>query len=347
MHPMTINPRSDEEGPAPELSPSIPSPVLITGAGGFIGSHLAERCVERGLRVKAFLHYNSNNRWGWLEESPVRDEIEVIMGDVRDYDSVYRAVQGCRCVLHLAALIGIPYSYVSPLAYIRTNVEGTYNVLESARQLGLERVAVTSTSETYGTAQYVPIDEKHPAVGQSPYAATKIGADELALSYYRSFELPVWVVRPFNTYGPRQSSRAFIPAVISQILAGVRRLKLGNLLPTRDLTFVKDTVAGFLAIAACDGLVGGATNIGMRHEITMGDLVDKIAGLLGAEVEIEIDRQRVRPGASEVERLFCDNTRLREATGWFPNEDLDSGLAQTIEWIRDHRSIYKPALYTL
>lgn len=293
------------------------------------------------------VHYNSHARWGWLDESPVREQMEIVAGDVRDYDSVIRAMQGCETVFHLAALIGIPYSYISPLAYVRTNIEGTYNVVEAARNLGVGRVLVTSTSETYGTAQYVPIDEKHPAVGQSPYAATKIGADQLALSYHRSFGLSVRVVRPFNTYGPRQSARAIIPTVITQILQGHRRLKLGNLAPTRDLTFVKDTAAGFLAIAEAGNLDGTAVNIGMGSEISVGDLVQKIASLLGVTVEIEIDRERFRPGQSEVERLLCDNRQIQELTPWRPTHNLDSGLRETIEWIRTNLKSYKPESYTL
>lgn len=321
--------------------------TLITGAGGFIGSHLAELCVQRGLDVRAFVHYNGNNRWGWLDSSPVRDQIDVVSGDIRDFDSVFRAAKGCHTILHLAALIGIPYSYVSPQAYIRTNVEGTYNVLEAARILGTGRVVVTSTSETYGTAQYVPIDEKHPAVGQSPYAATKVGADQLALSYYRSFELPVWVVRPFNTYGPRQSARAFIPTVISQLLSGQETIKTGNLSPTRDLTFVKDTAEGFLAIAETDSLAGTATNIGMNAEIGMGALLQKIADLIGVNVHLETDEQRLRPEKSEVERLWCDNARILEHTGWKPAYTLDRGLCETIEWVRGHLDAYKPSTYNV
>lgn len=321
--------------------------TLITGAGGFIGSHLTELCVQRGIEVRAFVHYNGNNRWGWLDTSPVRGQIEVVSGDIRDFDSVFRAAQGCPTILHLAALIGIPYSYVSPQAYIRTNVEGTYNVLEAARMLGTERVVVTSTSETYGTAQYVPIDEKHPAVGQSPYAATKVGADQLALSYFRSFDLPVWVVRPFNTYGPRQSARAFIPTVISQMLSGKETLRLGNLSPTRDLTFAKDTAAGFLAIAASDALKGSATNIGMNAEITMGALLEKIAALTGTEARVETEEQRLRPDKSEVERLWCDNARLLAHTSWKPEYTLDAGLRETIEWVRGNLGAYKPDAYNV
>jgi NAD dependent epimerase/dehydratase len=326
---------------------SIPSPVLITGAGGFIGSHLTELCVERGLAVRAFVHYNAENRWGWLDYSAIKADIEVVRGDVRDYDSVYRAMQGCRSVLHLAALIGIPHSYVSPLAYVRTNVEGTYNVLEAARQLNLERIAVTSTSETYGTAQCVPIPEDHPAVGQSPYAATKIGADALALSYFRAFGLPVHVVRPFNTYGPRQSARAFIPTVATQILAGERSISAGNLHPTRDFTFVRDAAAGYLAVVASDALVGSATNIGMNHEISMAQLVETIAGLCGAQVEVVESPARVRPAPSEVGRLVCDNSRIRTYTDWLPDYDLERGLAETLAFLRQHLSLYRPGVYNV
>jgi NAD dependent epimerase/dehydratase len=326
---------------------SIDDPILVTGAGGFIGSHLSELCVRRGHKVRAFVHYNANNRWGWLDTSPVKNDIEVVAGDIRDYDGVHRAMSGCGTVLHLAALIGIPYSYVSPLAYIRTNIEGTYNVLEAARTLGVGRVVVTSTSETYGTAQYVPIDEQHPAVGQSPYAATKVGADQLALSYFRSFGLPVWVVRPFNTFGPRQSARAFIPTVISQLLSSVSTLKVGNLTPTRDLTFVKDTAAGFLSVVACDALVGSVTNVGMNHEISMADLLDKIVGILGVAYTVETDTQRVRPENSEVDRLYCDHSRLVRHTDWKPAHTLETGLAETVDWMRDNLDLYKPSIYNV
>ena len=241
--------------------------ILVTGGAGFIGSHLVELLVNKGFDVVAFDRYNSNNHWGWLENSPIKNDVEVILGDIRDYDSVYKTLNGCIAVFHLAALIGIPYSYVSPMAYLKTNVEGTYNILEASKCLGLEQVLITSTSETYGSAQYIPINENHPAVGQSPYSASKIAADQLAYSYYASFELPIKIVRPFNTYGPRQSARAIIPTVISQILSGKSELKLGNLSPTRDLTFVKDTCSGFLDIYNHDGLWGEATNIGMNEEI--------------------------------------------------------------------------------
>jgi dTDP-glucose 4,6-dehydratase len=321
--------------------------ILITGAGGFIGSHLAECLVNTGYSVKALVRYNSKNNWGWLESSEVKDEVEVVTGDVRDYDSVYNALKGCNTVFHLAALIGIPYSYVSPKAYIETNINGTYNILQTSKELGLEQVLVTSTSETYGTAQYVPIDEHHPMVGQSPYSASKIGADQIAISYYRSFNLPVKIVRPFNTYGPRQSARAIIPTVISQILFGNRTLKLGNLTPTRDLTFVKDTCKGFLEIYNSNKLFGEVTNIGMKNEIAVGDLVNKIASLLNVELTIRTEDQRVRPGQSEVERLFCDNSKIIANTEWEPDYDLENGLIETIEWLRRNIDLYKPDIYNV
>lgn len=321
--------------------------ALITGAGGFIGSHLAELCIEEGYELTAFVHYNSRNDWGWLEESRYRSQMNVVAGDVRDYDSVYNAMKGCETVFHLAALIGIPYSYISPLAYIRTNIEGTYNILQSSRQLGVKNILITSTSETYGTAQYVPIDEKHPLVGQSPYSATKIAADNIALSFYRSFDLPVKIVRPFNTYGPRQSARAIIPTVIAQLLAGNRVLNLGNLHPTRDLTFVKDTAKGFIEIAKSDKLFGQVTNIGMGAEISIGELVKVIASLTNSDVDIAADSQRVRPQRSEVERLCCNNSKLIESTGWKPRYDLRRGLMETIKWMESNANKYKPDIYNV
>lgn len=321
--------------------------ILITGAGGFIGSHLVGLCVKEGYTVKAFVRYNSMNRWRWLEDSQCKDEIEVVSGDIRDYDSVFSALKGCDAVFHLAALIGIPYSYVSPLAYIRTNIEGTYNVLQAARELSMENVLITSTSETYGTAQYVPIDEGHPLVGQSPYSATKIGADQLALSFYRSFDLPVKVVRPFNTYGPRQSARAVIPTVITQILEGNEKINLGNCTPTRDLTYVEDTARGFISIAQANNLVGEVTNIGTNSEISIGDLVRLIASLMDKEIRIAEDAQRIRPEKSEVERLLCDNTKIRSLTGWEPKYTLEEGLHETISWIEKSLSFYKPDRYNV
>ncbi|MBN2318432.1 MAG: GDP-mannose 4,6-dehydratase [Acidobacteria bacterium] len=320
--------------------------ILLTGAAGFIGSHLAERLVGQEHIVRAFVRYNSKNHWGWLEELPMKGDMEVIAGDIRDYDSVWRAMKGCDTVFHLAALIGIPYSYISPLAYIRTNIEGTYNLLESARVLGLENVIVTSTSETYGTAKYVPIDENHPLLGKSPYSASKIGADQLALSYYLSFKTPMKIVRPFNTYGPRQSARAVIPTVITQILSGAP-VRLGNLAPTRDFTFVRDTADGFIAIANCPDLEGQVTNIGMNHEISIGDLAGLISRIVGRPAKIVTEEERVRPETSEVERLKCDNRKILSFTAWRPRYDLEKGLTETIDWMKKHRELYKPEIYNV
>lgn len=321
--------------------------ILITGAAGFIGSHLTEFLVKKGFSVKAFVRYNSKNNWGWLEDSEIKDEVEIITGDIRDYDSVYNALKGVDSVFHLAALIGIPYSYISPKAYIETNITGTYNVLQSCRELNIQQLLTTSTSETYGTAQYVPIDEDHPMVGQSPYSASKIAADQIAISYYRSFELPVKIVRPFNTYGPRQSARAIIPTVITQLLNGKNKIKLGNLSPTRDLTFVKDTCKGFFEIFKSDKLIGEITNIGMSSEISIGDLVDKIATLIGKRVEIITEEERIRPDKSEVERLYCSNKKLIENTNWKSDYDLDKGLSETIEWLKNNLTSYKHEIYNV
>ena len=321
--------------------------ILITGAGGFIGSHLVERAVELGYRVRAFVRYNSRNDWGWLEESARRDDIDVVAGDIRDYDSVYGALKGCDAVFHLAALIGIPFSYISPQAYVQTNIGGTYNILQASRELDVGQVLVTSTSETYGTAQYVPIDEKHPMVGQSPYSATKIGADQLAISFYRSFDLPVKIVRPFNTYGPRQSSRAIIPTVVTQLISGDGSIRMGNVRPTRDLTFVEDTVEGFIEIFKSRRLFGEITNIGMNEEISIGDLVSLIGNLMGISVEIVPEKERVRPERSEVERLWCNNDKILDATAWRPRYDLGQGLTKTIEWLREHLAMYKSGIYTV
>jgi len=308
--------------------------IIITGATGFIGSHLTEYLVGKGFNVIAFDRYNSNNNWGWLEQSKYKNDFQVILGDIRDYDSVSKAMNGCDAVFHLAALIGIPYSYVSPLAYIRTNIEGTYNILEAAKNLKLKQVLITSTSETYGTAQYVPIDEKHPLVGQSPYSASKIAADQLAISYFKSFELPVKLVRPFNTYGPRQSARAIIPTIISQMLNGKSEIELGSLTPTRDLTFVKDICAGFEEIYKSEILFGEVTNIGMKTEISIGELTKLIAKTMNLEVAIKSLAERIRPENSEVERLFCDNTKLLKHTSWKPNYTLEQGIGEVIEWMK-------------
>jgi len=306
---------------------------------------LAELCVEKGFDVVAFDRYNPNNHCGWLEDSEYKNDLEVILGDIRDYDSVSKAMEGCDSVFHLAALIGIPYSYVSPLAYIRTNVEGTYNVLEAAKNQELERVLITSTSETYGTAQYTPIDERHPLVGQSPYSASKIAADQLAISYYKSFELPVKIVRPFNTYGPRQSARAVIPTIISQLLNGKTEIELGSLSPTRDLTFVKDTCVGFEEIYKSDSLFGEVTNIGMNLEISIGDLAKKIAQLMNIDLSINTDKERIRPENSEVERLVCNNEKLVKASYWEPKYDLKKGLSETIAWFQKNGDRVKSELY--
>ncbi len=327
--------------------PNLPGPVLITGAGGFIGSHLTELCATLGLKVKAFVHYNAESRWGWLEESPCRSDVEVIAGDIRDFDSVHGAMSGCETVLHLAALIGIPYSYASPLAYLKTNVEGTYNVLQSARMLNLGIIAIASTSETYGGAQYAPIDEKHPVSAQSPYAASKAAADQLALSYHRSFGLPVKIFRPFNTYGPRQSARAFIPSVVAQALANESVVRLGSLRPTRDYTYVADVARGIIEVAACDAFVGEAVNIGSNDEVSMGDLARRILALLNSKAAIETDPERVRPESSEVDRLACDNTKLTDATCWRPSRSLDEGLRETIDWVHRNLNRYKPELYSI
>lgn len=321
--------------------------VLVTGAAGFIGSHLAEQLVEEGREVRVLIRYNSKNNFGWLEDSKYKKDIEVITGDIRDYDCVYNATKNCDTVFHLAALIGIPYSYVSPLAYIRTNIEGTYNIMQASKELGVGNILVTSTSETYGTAQYVPIDEKHPLVGQSPYSASKIGADQIALSYYLSFNTPVKLVRPFNTYGPRQSARAVIPTIITQILSGKREIKLGHTTPTRDLTFVKDTARGFIAIANTPSFNGEVTNIGMNEEISVGDLATLIAEIIGEKISIITDEVRVRPDKSEVERLWCNNEKITRHTPWKPQYNLKSGLEETVVFLRKHLHLYKPEIYNV
>lgn len=321
--------------------------ILVTGAAGFIGSHLTELLVKEGYEVKAFIKYNSKNNWGWLETSEIKDEIEIVTGDVRDYDSIFKALKNCEAVFHLAALIGIPYSYISPLAYIRTNIEGTYNVLQASKELELNNILITSTSETYGTAQYIPIDESHPMVGQSPYSASKIAADQLAISYYKSFGSPLKIVRPFNTYGPRQSARAIIPTVIAQILSGKKELNLGNVFPTRDLTFVKDTCKGFFEIYRAEKLFGEVTNIGMNEEISVGSLAVLISELLNTEITIKAESGRVRPGNSEVERLLCNNKKIKDNTDWVSNYNLQKGLLETINFIKDNFNIYKPDIYNV
>lgn len=331
------------------------SRVLVTGADGFIGSHLVEALLTSGHQVRAFCLYNSNGSWGWLDSLPeaIKAELDVVLGDIRDPLCVREAMSGCQQVFHLAALIAIPYSYSAPASYIDTNIHGTLNVVQAARDLGVERVVHTSTSETYGTAQFVPITEEHPLVGQSPYAASKIGADQIALSYWRSFETPIAVLRPFNTYGPRQSARAVIPTIISQIAAGQRQIRLGALSPTRDFNYVADTCAAFLAVAASDLALGQVINAASNFEISIGDTAALIAEVMGAEVEILTDEQRLRPEASEVNRLYGDNTRLRQLTGWQPAygglQGFRRGLEPTAAWFLDPANLrrYRPGCYAL
>lgn len=323
--------------------------VLVTGADGFIGSHLTELLVERGYQVKAFTFYNSFNTWGWLDTLPQdkMKEIEVFAGDVRDPNGVREAMKGVDGVFHLAALIAIPFSYHSPDSYVDTNIKGTLNVLQAARELETARIMVTSTSEVYGTAQYVPIDEKHPFQGQSPYSATKIGADRLAESFYRSFNLPVTIVRPFNTYGPRQSARAVIPTIISQLLSGKEEIKLGSLTPTRDFNYVKDTAAGFLAIAEADQTIGEEINIATQQEISIGTLADEIIRQINPKARIVCDEQRLRPEKSEVNRLLGSNEKIRKLTAWESRYTFEQGIANTINWIKDNLQYYKSDLYNL
>jgi len=325
--------------------------VLVTGAGGFIGSHLVEELVKMNCHVKAIVHYNSFNRWGWLDSLPgdVMQNVEIFSGDIRDPNGMLEAMKGTEVVFHLAALIGIPYSYHSPDVYVDTNVRGTLNVLQAARQLGILKVIHTSTSEVYGTAQFVPITEEHPVNPQSPYAATKAGADFLALTFYRSFELPVTVVRPFNTYGPRQSARAIIPTIITQILAGKTTLALGSVTPTRDLNFVRDTAMGFVRAAESETALGEVVNLGSNYEISIGDLADKIAGQIGTSIIIRSAEERIRPGKSEVERLWAENEKAARLLHWSPQYTLDKGLEETIAWFRKpgNMAMYKADIYNI
>jgi NAD dependent epimerase/dehydratase len=322
--------------------------VLVTGAGGFIGSHLAERLVELGARVRALVRYNSRNDWGLLEllPAPIKHEMEVVLGDLTDPHSTTRMVQGQEFVFHLAALIAIPYSYRAPANYVATNCGGTLNLLEAARQHGVERFVHTSTSETYGTAQYTPIDEAHPLRGQSPYAASKIGADKLAESYHLSFGVPVVTIRPFNTYGPRQSARAIIPTIISQGLSG-DVVRLGRLTPIRDLTFVSDTVEGFIKVGEHPQAIGEVFNLGSGRSVTIGALAQAIISLLGGGKEIVAEDERVRPDASEVMELLCTADKAKKMLGWEPKVSLEAGLARTLAYIRDHLHLYKPQLYAV
>lgn len=320
--------------------------VLVTGAGGFIASHLAERLVELGADVRAMVHYNALGAWGWLDDSPLARQMQVFAGDIRDRDSVRAAVEGREVVFHLAALIAIPYSYSAPSSYVETNITGTLNVLQAVRESGAARMVHTSTSETYGTARYAPIDEGHPLQGQSPYSASKIGADKMAEAYYRSFGVPVATVRPFNTFGPRQSARAVIPTIITQLLAG-QELRLGSLHPTRDLNYVANTVDGFLRAAETDAALGQVINLGSGREISIGDLAQLIASLMGVEFRLHSETQRVRPEKSEVERLIADNRLAKSLLGWEPRVSLEEGLEKTIAWIKTHSERYRADLYVI
>lgn len=323
--------------------------ILITGSDGFIGSHLVEELIKEGKQVRAFVYYNSFNSWGWLDTLPqeILDEIEIFPGDIRDPNGVRKAMKGIDQVYHLAALIAIPFSYHSPDSYIDTNIKGTLNVLQAARDLETSRVLITSTSEVYGTAQYVPIDEKHPFQGQSPYSATKIGADRLAESFYRSFETPITIVRPFNTFGPRQSARAVIPTIIIQLLSGMTDIKLGALTPTRDFNFVKDTVQGFIEIARSDKTIGQEINIATQKEISIEQLAEKIIKQINPNARIICDEYRLRPEKSEVNRLLGSNEKIKRLTNWKPQYTFEQGLAETIEFFRHNLDKYKTDIYNM
>lgn len=323
--------------------------LLVTGADGFIGSHLTEELVKEGFEVKAFSFYNSFNTWGWLDTLPedIMDHVEVFAGDIRDSYGVKKAMKGCQAVFHLAALIAIPFSYHSPEAYVDTNIKGTLNILQAARELEVDRVLVTSTSEVYGTAQYVPIDESHPYQGQSPYSATKIGADRLAESFYRSFNIPISIVRPFNTYGPRQSARAVIPTIITQLLAGKEEIKLGSLTPTRDFNYVKDTVRGFIEIFKSDQTLGEEINIATQKEISIGELAEELIRQINPRAKIVCDEQRLRPEKSEVNRLLGCNEKILRLTNWTPQYSFEQGLAETIEFLKRNMDKYKIDIYNL
>lgn len=325
--------------------------VLVTGADGFIGSHLVESLIDEGAIVKAFVYYNSFNSWGWLDTLPKTklDQIEIFAGDIRDPNGVRTAMKGIDVVFHLAALIAIPFSYHSPDSYVDTNIKGTLNIVQAAKDLGVERVLVTSTSEVYGTASYVPIDENHPRQPQSPYSASKIGADCIADSFYRSFDLPLTIVRPFNTYGPRQSARAIIPTIITQLLNGKQEIKLGDTFPTRDLVFVKDTAGGFIEIAKSDALIGQDCNIATQSEISVGDLAAELIAQINPKAVIVADKQRLRPQKSEVFRLYGSNSKIKEHTSWSPDYSLSEGLAITIDWFKDPQNLnkYKADIYNI
>ena len=323
--------------------------VLVTGADGFIGSHLTEALVRTGLDVRAFCYYNSFGSRGWLENTSkdISSEIDFFMGDIRDPNGVREAMKGISCVYHLAALIAIPFSYHSPDSYVDTNIKGTLNILSAAKSFGTSRVLITSTSEVYGTAQYVPIDEKHPYQGQSPYSATKIAADRLAESFYRSFDLPVTIVRPFNTYGPRQSARAVIPTIVSQLLSGIERIQLGSLTPTRDFNYVKDTVRGFMLLAQCDEAVGQEINIASETEISIGALAEYLIQTINPNAEVVSEQERLRPKNSEVERLLGSNKKIKELCGYTPQYSLEEGLSETITYIRENIERYNPYIYSI
>jgi len=329
--------------------------ILVTGADGFIGSHVTEELVRNGYKVRAFVFYNSFNARGWLDQAPqdIQDNLEVFAGDIQDPHGVSKAMQGCNVIIHLAALVAIPYSYHSPDSYVETNIKGTLNVLQAARHLDTEKVVITSTSEVYGTAQYVPIDEEHPLQGQSPYSATKIAADQLAIAFHNSFDTPVAIIRPFNTYGPRQSARAVIPTVITQIAAGQKKIKLGNIHPTRDFNYIKDIVKGFIAVTQSDASIGEVINVGSNYEISIGEMVELIAEIMQEKVEVQTDQERLRPEKSEVERLWADNTKARNFIGWEPEyagyEGLKLGLTETINWFSniDNLKKYRNNIYNL
>lgn len=321
--------------------------VLVTGAGGFIGSHLAEALCEAGAEVRAMVHYNALGRWGWLDHSPLAGQMQVVAGDISDRESVQGAMKGCQIVFHLAALIAIPYSYQAPFSYVRTNVEGTLNVLQAARDLGVERVLHTSTSEVYGTAIQVPIPEDHPLQGQSPYSASKIGADKMAEAFHLSFGLPVVTVRPFNTFGPRQSARAVIPTIISQLMAG-QAVKLGNLHPTRDLNYVRNTAEGFMAAASAGPEALGQTfNLGSGREISVGDLAALIAQLMNRDLQLENEAARLRPQGSEVERLLADSSKAERVLNWRARVGLEEGLLKTIDWFQENMKFYRAGVYVV
>lgn len=334
---------------------SMNKKILITGADGFIGSHLTEELIRQGYDVRAFVYYNSFNSWGWLDSSPIemKKGLDVFTGDIRDPHGVKEAMKGCTHVLNLAALIAIPYSYHSPDTYVDTNIKGTLNIVQAARELNIEKVVHTSTSEVYGTAQYVPIDENHPLQGQSPYSATKIAADQMALSFYKSFDTPVSIIRPFNTYGPRQSARAVIPTIIGQLAAGNSTIKLGAISPTRDFNFVKDTVNGFISVMNNEKSIGEIINIGSNYEVSIGETAKIISDIMNVDLTIETDEQRLRPDKSEVERLWADNQKAKKLLGWMPEyggkEGFRRGLEETIEWFTNPQNLasYKMDVYNV